>query len=77
METTETAPRCRHCGFDHPSRRCNRPEGVAAHGGRVLRISDQPIEWAKAAQEHQKARGRACGYRSSERGKDGRFRARA
>jgi hypothetical protein len=35
---------CSHCGFPHPSRCCNRPEGIAARG-RMLRIHERSISW--------------------------------
>lgn len=42
--------RCEHCGLEgHTGAGCNRPEGVAARGGKVIRIHTNPIGWNRAS----------------------------
>lgn len=52
--------RCEHCGLPHPSNRCNRPEGVAARGGRVLRVGDLPNSMAGSEESARRGRDNAA-----------------
>ena len=59
-------PICSYCGPSHPSERCNREPGVAARGGKIIRIKQYSLAW-KACQPHQLARGRRLGYLAAQR----------
>jgi hypothetical protein len=61
-----TMPKCEHCGLAHPTDCCNRPEGIAARGGVVLRMKFNPIGW-KSCQPHQLEKGQRLGYLAAQR----------
>lgn len=61
------ALRCEYCKLEgHSGASCNRPEGVAARGGRVLHLgdADNPVGFNHASRE-KVTRGAARGGRTS------------
>jgi hypothetical protein len=56
-------PTCKHCGLKHRSENCNRPEGLAARGGKKVKIDHHSMDWPyqpPAAKKSRTAREGKC-----------------
>lgn len=60
-------PVCEHCGMDHPTERCNRPEGIAARGYALTFANGGARRSWRGALPHKTRRGGRLGAKVNRR----------